>query len=100
MSEAFPTTTWCQNLDQYHYHHYNEHNRGLSLKNCSFKAKGVLGLSIFISVFPYAAVPEVGTRKPALVGGFFLFVPGGLTISFDTILYLLLCCSLLICYGY
>jgi hypothetical protein len=38
-------------------------------------------------VFPYPAVPEVGTGKPASVGGFYPFVVGGLTISFDTVLY-------------
>jgi hypothetical protein len=74
-------------------HHHNEHNKCLGLKTCSFKAQGVLGLSIFVTVFPYPAVPEVGTGKPASVGGFYPFVPGGLTISFDTILYLLLCRS-------
>jgi hypothetical protein len=80
-------------------HHHNEHNQGLGLKICSFKAQGVFGLSIFFSVFPYPAVPEIGTGKPASVDGFCPFVPGGLTISFNTVLYLLLCCSLLICYG-
>jgi hypothetical protein len=64
---------------------------------CSFKAKCVLGLSID-TVFPHPTIPEVGTGKTASVGGFCPFVPGGLTISFDTILYILLCCSLLICY--
>jgi hypothetical protein len=72
------------------YHHHNEHNQGLGLKTCSFKAQGVLGLSIFILVFPYPAIPEVGTGKTALVGGFYPFIPGGLTIYFDTILNLLL----------
>jgi hypothetical protein len=28
------------------YHHHNERNQGLGLKTCSFKAQGVLGLSI------------------------------------------------------
>jgi hypothetical protein len=79
--------------------HHHEHNQGLGLKACSFKAEGILGLSIFISVFPYPAVHEVGTGKPASVGGFYPFVPGGLPISFDTVLCLLPCCSLLICYG-
>jgi hypothetical protein len=68
---------------------HNEHNQGLDLNTCSFKAQGVLGLSIFVSVFPYPAVPKVGTGKPALVGGF-CFIPGSLTISFDIILRLLL----------
>jgi hypothetical protein len=39
-----------------HHHDDNERNQGLGLKTCSFKAKGVLGLSIFITVFPYPAV--------------------------------------------
>jgi hypothetical protein len=80
-------------------YHHNEHIQGLGLKTCSIKAQGVLGFSIFVSVFPYPAISEVCTGKPASVGGFYPFVPGGLTISFDTILYLILCCSLLICYG-
>jgi hypothetical protein len=50
------------------HHHHNEHNQGLGLKTCSFKAQGVFGLSIFVLVFPYPAVPEVGTGKPASVG--------------------------------
>jgi hypothetical protein len=79
-------------------HHYNEHNQGLGLKTCSFKAQGVLGLSTFILVFPYPAIPKVGTEKPALVGSSYPFVPGNLTISFDKVLCLLLCCPLLICY--
>jgi hypothetical protein len=81
-------------------YHQNEHNQGLDLKTCSFKVQGVLGLSIFVLVFPYTAVTEAGTGKPASVGGFYPFVPGGLTISFDTVLLcLLLRWSLLICYG-
>jgi hypothetical protein len=80
-------------------HHRNEHNQSLGLKTCSFKAQGVPGLSIVVLVFPYPAVPKVGTGKPASVGGFCPFVPGGLTIYVDTILYLLLCCSRLISYG-
>jgi hypothetical protein len=80
------------------FHHHNEYNQGVGLETCSIKAQGVLGLSIFVSVFPYPAVPEVGTGKPTLVGGFFPFIPGGITISSDTILCLLQCCSLLICY--
>jgi hypothetical protein len=62
------------------HHHHHQHNQGLGPKTCSFKAQGVLGLSIFVSVFPYPAVPEVGTGKPASVGGFYPFVPDGLTI--------------------
>jgi hypothetical protein len=58
----------------YHHHH---NDQGLGLKTCSFKAQGGLGL-------PIPAVPEVG--KPASVGGFCPFVPGDLTISFDTLL--------------
>jgi hypothetical protein len=61
--------------------HHNEHNQGLGLKTCSFKAQGVLGLSIFVLVFPYPTIPETGTGKPASVGGFYPFLPGGLTIS-------------------
>jgi hypothetical protein len=66
-------------------HHHKEHNQGVGLKTCSFKAQGVLGLSIFVSVFPYLAVPEVDTGRPASVGGFCPFVPGSLTVSFDAI---------------
>jgi hypothetical protein len=29
-------------------HHHNEHNQGLGLKTCSFKAQGALGVSIFV----------------------------------------------------
>jgi hypothetical protein len=47
--------------------------------NCSFKVQGVLGLSIFVLVFPYPAVSEVGTGKPGSVGGYGPFVPDGLT---------------------
>jgi hypothetical protein len=54
----------------------------------SFKAQGVLGLSVFVLVFPYPAVPEVGTGKTASVGGFYPSVPFGLIISFDTIIYI------------
>jgi hypothetical protein len=68
-----------------HHHHHSEHGQGLGLKTCSFKAQGVHGLSIFVSVFPYPAIPEVGTGRPASVGGFYPFVPGGLPISFDTV---------------
>jgi hypothetical protein len=79
--------------------HHNEHNQGLGLNTCSSKAQGVSGLSIFFLVFPSPAVPKVGTGKQASVGGFYPYVPGVLTISIDTILYLLLCCSLLKCHG-
>jgi hypothetical protein len=75
----------------HHHHYHNEHNQGLCLK-----VQGVLGLSIFVLVFPYPAVHEVGTGKPASVGGYYPFVPGGLTIYFDKILCLLLCCPRLI----
>jgi hypothetical protein len=74
----------------HHHHHHNEHNQDLGLKTCSFKAQGVLGV-ILVLVFPYSAVPKVGTGKPVSVGGFCPFVPGGLTISFDTILSYLPC---------
>jgi hypothetical protein len=40
-------------------HHHHQHNQGLGLKTRSFKAQGVLGLSIFVSVFPYPAVPRL-----------------------------------------
>jgi hypothetical protein len=43
-----------------------------------------------LSVFPYPAIPEVGTGRPASVGGFYPFVPGGLPISlilFDVLHY-------------
>jgi hypothetical protein len=62
-------------------HHNNEHNQGLRVKTCSFKAQGVLGLSIFVLVFPYPAVPEDGTGKPASVGGFCPFVPCGIILQ-------------------
>jgi hypothetical protein len=82
----------------YHHHHHNKHNQGLGLKTCSFKAEGVLGLSIFLLVFPYPRVPEVRTGKPSSVRGFCPFLPGRLTISFDTVLYLLICCPFSISY--
>jgi hypothetical protein len=41
----------CRGLCSLHHHH--EHNQGLGLKTCSFKAQGVLGLAIFVLVFPY-----------------------------------------------
>jgi hypothetical protein len=66
-----------------HHHHHSEHGQGLGLRTCSFEAQGVPGPSILLSVFP--AVPEVGTGRPASVGGFYPFVPGGLPISFDTL---------------
>jgi hypothetical protein len=64
-----------------HHHHHSEHGQGLGLKTCSFEAQGVAGPSILLSVFPYPAIPEVGTGRPASVGGFYPFVPGGLPIS-------------------
>jgi hypothetical protein len=51
------------------HHHDSEHGQGLGLKTCSFEAQGVPGPSILLSVFPYPAIPEVGTGKPASVGG-------------------------------
>jgi hypothetical protein len=81
------------------HHHHSEHDQGLGLKTCSFEAQGVPGPSILLSVFPYPAIPEVGTGKPASVGGFYLFVPVGLPISFDTVLCPPLCCPLSNCYG-
>jgi hypothetical protein len=66
-------------------HHHSEHGQGLGLKTCSFEAQGVPGPSILLSVFPYPAIPEIGTGRPASVGGFYPFVPGGLPISFDTV---------------
>jgi hypothetical protein len=47
---------------------HSEHGQGLGLKTCSFEAQGVPGPSILLSVFPYPAMPEVGTGKPASVG--------------------------------
>jgi hypothetical protein len=67
-------------------------SRFLGLMTCSFKAQGVLDLSIFVLVFPYPAVPEVGTGKPSSGGEFCPFVSGDLIIYFDTILCFLLCC--------
>jgi hypothetical protein len=89
---------WLTGANRHHHHHHdNEHNQILGLKTWSFKAQGVLGLSIFASVFPYPTVPEVGTGIPTWVGGLYPFVPGGLTISIDTVLHPL-CCQLLVCY--
>jgi hypothetical protein len=48
-----------------HHHHHSEHGQGLGLKTCSFEA--VPGPSILLSVFPYPAIPEVGTGRPASV---------------------------------
>jgi hypothetical protein len=70
-------------LNKTHHHHHSEHGQGLGLKTCSFEAQGVPGPSILLSVVPYPAIPEVGTGRPASVGGFYPFVPGGLPISFD-----------------
>jgi hypothetical protein len=81
------------------HHHHSEHGQGLGLKTCSFEAQGVPGPSIFLSVFPYPAIPEVGTGKPATVGGFYPFVPGGLPICSDTVWCPPLCCPLSNCYG-
>jgi hypothetical protein len=81
------------------HHHHSEHGQGLGLKTCSFEAQGVPGSSILLSVFPYPAIPEVGTGRPASVGGFYPFVPGGLPISFDSVLCPPLCCPLSNCYG-
>jgi hypothetical protein len=69
----------------HHHHHHSEHDQGLGLKTCSFEAQGVPGPSVLLSVFPYPAIPEVGTGRPASVGGFYPYVPGGLPISFDTV---------------
>jgi hypothetical protein len=44
-------------LIYHHYHHrHHECNQGSGLKNCSFKAQGVLGFSIFSSVLPIALI--------------------------------------------
>jgi hypothetical protein len=67
------------------HHHHSEHGQVLGLKTCSFEAQGVPGPSILLSVFPYPAIPEVGTGRPASVDGFYPFIPGGLPISFDTV---------------
>jgi hypothetical protein len=69
----------------HHHHHHSEHGQGLGLKTCSFEAQVVPGRSILLSVFPYTAIPEGGTGRPASVGGFYPFVPGGLPICFDTV---------------
>jgi hypothetical protein len=89
----------CLCLLHTEYHHHSEHGQGLGLKTCSFEAQGVPGPSILLSVFPYPAIPEVGTGRPASVGGFYPFVPGGLPISFHTVLCPPLCCLLSNCYG-
>jgi hypothetical protein len=62
-------------------YHHSEHGQGLGLKTCSFEAQGVPGPSILLSVLPYPAIPEVGTGRPASVGGFYPFVSGGLYVS-------------------
>jgi hypothetical protein len=80
--------------------HHNEQNQGLGLKNCCFQGQVVLGLSIVVSVFPYIAYPEVVTGKPASVGCFYPHIQGGLTNSSARFLCRLLCCPLLMCYGY
>jgi hypothetical protein len=51
----------------HHHHHHSEHGQGLGLKTCSLEAQGVPGPSILLSVFPYPAIPEVGTGRPASV---------------------------------
>jgi hypothetical protein len=51
------------------HHHHSELGQGVGLKTCSFEAQGVPGPSILLSVFPSPAIPEVGTGKPASVGG-------------------------------
>jgi hypothetical protein len=48
--------------------HHSERGQGLGLKTCSFEPQGVPGPSILLSVFPYPAIPEVGTGRPASVG--------------------------------
>jgi hypothetical protein len=80
-------------------HHHSDHGQGLGLRTCSFEAQGVPGPSILLSVFHYPAILEVGTGRLASVGGFYPFVPGGLPISFDTVLCPPLCCPLSNCYG-
>jgi hypothetical protein len=72
-------------ITMYAHHHHSEHGQGLDLKTCSFEAQGVPGPSILLWVFPYPAIPEVGTGRPASVGGFYPFVPSGLPIYFDTV---------------
>jgi hypothetical protein len=56
-------TPWKWMIRYHHNNNYyhNEHNQGLGLKTCSFKAQSVICLSIFVSVFPYPAVSVVGT---------------------------------------
>jgi hypothetical protein len=93
------TTGRMQFSIHHHHHHHSEHGQGSGLKTCSFEAQGVPGPSILLSVFPSPAIPEVGTGKPASVGGFYPFVPGGLPISFGTVLCPPLCYPLSSCYG-
>jgi hypothetical protein len=50
-------------LKQEYHHNHHKHNQGLGLKTFSFKAQYVLGLSIFVKVFLYPTVPEVGKPK-------------------------------------
>jgi hypothetical protein len=48
-------------IKSHHRHHHSEHGQVLGLKTCSFEAQGIPGPSILLSVFPYPAIPEVGT---------------------------------------
>jgi hypothetical protein len=67
----------------HHHHHHSEHGQGQQGEHG--EAQSVPGPSILLSVFPYPAIPEVGTRRPASVGDFYPFVTVGLPISFDTV---------------
>jgi hypothetical protein len=46
----------------HHHHHHHESYQGLRINASSFKAQGVLYLSTFVYIFPYNAVPDVGTQ--------------------------------------
>jgi hypothetical protein len=81
---------FCFNISLIYIHHHNEHNQGLGLKTCFFKAQNVPGLFIFFLVFPYPAIPEVGTGKPASVGSFYPFIPDGLIISVFSTMFILI----------
>jgi hypothetical protein len=47
-----------------------EHKQGLVLKTCSFKAQGVLDLSIFSWVFRHPMASGVDSKKLVWVNGF------------------------------
>jgi hypothetical protein len=71
-----------------------EHKQGLVFKTCSFKSQDILDLSIFSLVFQHPIALGVDIEKLIWISGFCSFFPGGLTNYLDTVLCLLLGCSL------